>query len=188
MEELEEYLIQNFDVSKNEIDNVLEKFQLIEIKKNEYLLRSGDICEYIYFVVSGCLRTFFYNSEGFDSTRYIAFENNFIGPLHSFIQQIPSNENISAVEQSKVLRISHRDFKEGMNSIPVIKDLYIQFLEKAYIMNYWRIETFLSLDAKERYVYLFNNNKLMIKRLPNKILASFIGIAPESLSRIKSKI
>jgi len=114
-------------------------------------------------------------------------ENQFISSIHSFIKQVPSSEFICAVEASELLAISYIDFRSALSRISLFKDFYIKMLEGTYLNNHWRIETFLRLDAKQRYEYILEHNKQLVQRLSNKNLSSFLGITQESLSRIKAK-
>lgn len=184
---LEEYLVKNFTSTKDDIDEVAKHFRYFKKAKNEFLVIEGEVCKNFYFVINGCVRTFFNDANGQEATRYIAFENQFITTIHSFIEQIPSNESICTVEPSELLAISYSDFRLGIKTIPLFKDLYIKQLERAYITNHWRMETFLMLDARQRYEYLLENEKKMVQRISNKIVASFMGITQESLSRLKKK-
>lgn len=184
---LKQYFTERYDVSDDDIAEVIKYFNPIEVAKDEILLTSGDICRYFFFVEKGAVRTFFINEKGQESTRFIAFDGDFISSSHSFIRQTPSNEFISAIENSKLLRISSNDFKSGSRKIPLLKDWYIKILEKAYLTQHWRIETLMSLGAKERYKHLITHEKKLVQRLSNKLLASFMGITQESLSRIKAE-
>ena len=106
----------------------------------------------------------------------------------SFITKEPAQETIQAVEDSELLMISHQDFRQLMEMVPAWKDFYNLYLEKAYVNNSKRLLSFSTLDAGERYQQLFQINPDIVKRLPNKIVASYINISQETLSRIKSKI
>lgn len=184
---LEEYLADNFVTTEDEISEVIKHFKYIKAGKNEVLIKSGDVCRYFYFVLKGCVRTYFNDAEGTEATRYVAFENQFITTMHSFIEQSPSNEYICTVEPSELLAISYKDFELAMSNIPLFKDLYIKQLERTYMTNHGRIEIFLRLNAKQRYEYILQNNKQIIQRLSNKLVAGFLGITQESLSRLKAK-
>lgn len=185
-EKLEQFFRKNFTTTEKEISEAVSYFKYKKVSKNQVLKESGDICKFLYFISSGCIKAGFINSDGKETIRFVSFENQFISSVHSFIEQTPSNEFISACENSELLIISHLDFKAALDNIPLIKNFYIKMLEKAYVNNHWRIETFLSLDAKQRYKYLLENNKQLVQRLSNKDLSSFLGITQESLSRIKA--
>ena len=167
---------------------MLSYFKTIKKKKNEILLSNGKNSQLSYFVKKGSLRLFYINEEGKDVTRYIAFENQFATELVSFITNEPAQETIQVIENSELLYITHDDFRHLMTIVPKWKDFYSIYLEKAYVNNSKRLISFTTLDASERYKQLFKINPNIVKRLPNKIVASYINISQETLSRIKSKI
>lgn len=186
-ESLEQFLANSFITTENEVSDVLNFFNPINVPKNELLVENGYVCRHLFFIVEGCLKAYFIDSSGQETIRYVAFEDQFISSMHSFVKQIPSNEYISAVEPSELLAISHDDFKLALSRSSLFKDFYIKMLEGTYLNNHWRIETFLRLNAKQRYEYLLKNNKQLVQRLSNKDLSSFLGITQESLSRVKAK-
>ena len=187
-QELALYLHKNIQINEEDLDQILSCFQNIKVRKNEILLEEGKVSQCNYFVKKGCLRIFYINPEGKERTRYIAFENQFATALVSFITKEPAQETIQAVEDSELLMISHQDFRKLMEAVPAWKDFYNLYLEKAYVNNSKRLLSFSTLDAGERYQQLFQINPDIVKRLPNKIVASYINISQETLSRIKSKI
>ncbi|WP_372772988.1 Crp/Fnr family transcriptional regulator [Mangrovibacterium sp.] len=186
-EKLEEFLAEKFNAGENEITEVVANFKTINATKDEVLVEKGKVCRHLYFIVSGCIKACFTDDRGQETIRYVAFENQFISSIHSFIKQTPTNEYICAVEPSVLLVISYADFKTALRNSSLFKDFYIGMLEGTYLNNHWRIETFLRLDAKQRYEYILKNNPQLVQRLSNKNLSSFLGITPESLSRIKAK-
>ncbi|HKM45779.1 MAG TPA: Crp/Fnr family transcriptional regulator [Dysgonamonadaceae bacterium] len=187
IENLEHFFKEKFQASENEISDVVRFFKYKKVDKKEILVESGDACRYLYFVLKGCLKASFIDPKGIETIRYIAFENQFISTLHSFINQTPTTEYITAIEPSELLIINHTDFKSALSKISLFKDFYIGMLEGTYLHNHWRIETFLQLDAKQRYEYILKNNAQLVQRLSNKNLSRFLGITQESLSRIKAK-
>ncbi|MBJ2176490.1 Crp/Fnr family transcriptional regulator [Aureibaculum sp. A20] len=186
-ERLEQFLVNKFECTSEEVSEVVKNFKYIEAAKEELLNEDGNICRNLYFVIEGCVKCNFIDANGQETIRYVAFENQLISSFHSFIKGTPSNEYITVVEPSKLLTISHTDFKLGLSKSSLFKDFYIKMLEITYLNNHWRIRTFLSLDAKQRYEYLIKNDKRIVQRLSNKNLSHFLGITQESLSRIKAK-
>lgn len=186
--ELAYYIKKNINVEDNDLKVILSYFKKIDKNKNEILLAHGKVSQVSYFIIKGCLRVFYINDEGKDITRYIAFENQFATALVSFITNEPAQETIQVIENSELLYISHYDFRHLMTTIPKWKDFYSTYLEKAYVNNSKRLMSFTTLDASERYNQLLKINPTIVKRLPNKIVASYINVSQETLSRIKSKI
>jgi CRP-like cAMP-binding protein len=186
-EQLKTYLANNFQTTPTEVEKLVSVFKAKSVKKNENLISKGDICRYTYFVCKGSVRAYFINDDGQEATRYIALENQFITSLNSFISQSPTNEFIEATEQAELLQISYSDFKKIIEETTLARDLYNKRLEVAYVNNHWRWESFLKMSAKQRYDLLLQTNPAIIQRLSNKIVASYLGITQESLSRIKTQ-
>ncbi|OBX19669.1 MULTISPECIES: Crp/Fnr family transcriptional regulator [Bizionia] len=186
--ELTKYIKKNINIGDEDLKIVLSYFKTIKKSKNDILLSNGKNSQVSYFVKKGCLRLFYMDEEGKDVTRYIAFENQFATELVSFISNEPAQETIQVIENSELLYITHDDFRHLLKTIPKWKDFYTIYLEKAYVNNSKRLISFTTLDASERYKQLFKINPNIVKRLPNKIVASYINISHETLSRIKSKI
>ena len=184
--ELTNFIKKNIEIGDEDLKIILSYFKTIKKKKNEILLSAGKISQASYFVKKGCLRLFFIDDNGKDVTRYIAFENQFATALVSFITNEPAQETIQVIEDSELLYITHDDFRHLMEIIPKWKDFYNIYLEKAYVNNSKRLTSFTTLNASERYYQLFKINPNIVKRLPNKIVASYINISQETLSRIKS--
>ena len=186
--ELTNFIKKNIDIEDEDLKIVLSYFKTIKKGKNEMLLSNGKNSQASYFVKKGCLRLFYIDDQGKDITRYIAFENQFATELVSFITNQPAQESIQVIENSELLYISHKDFRHLMTIIPKWKDFYTLYLEKAYVNNAKRLISFTTLDAADRYKQLFKINPNIVKRLPNKIVASYINISQETLSRVKAKI
>lgn len=104
-EQLNEYIRKKISISDENLQMVNQFFKPLELKKNEFLLHTGETCQRTYFVLEGCLRIFFINEAGQDTTRYLAFENQFATGLVSFITEQPSFEYVQAVAASKILYI-----------------------------------------------------------------------------------
>ncbi len=187
-EQLGHYIKKNIAVSDEDLNTIVSCFKPLKHNKNDLLLSQGQTSQYTYFVGKGCLRIYFINEEGKDITRYIAFENQLSTALVSFITGLPATEYIQVIEKSELLCISHDDFKHLMKNIPQWQEFYCKYLEKAYVNNTNRLMSFTTMNALERYNLLLKINPTIVKRLPNKIVASYINISQETLSRLKSKV
>lgn len=174
--------------SEEDLSLILSFFKPLKKDKNELLIAPGQISQYTYFVAKGCLRIFFENLEGKEVTRYIAFENQFATALIAYITQAPSTEYIQALESCELLFITHNDFNYLLETIPNWRKFYTNYLEKAYVSNANRVLSITTLDAVERYNQLLKMNPKIVRRLPKKIVASYINVSQETLSRLKSKL
>lgn len=182
------HLIQLFSAfGPEELEHVIDCFHDRSVKKNEILVAAGDICKEFYFINKGCLRTFFITKQGHEKTRYLMMEPSIGTALTSFISQKPSFEFIDALEETEILAIDHRDFFRLADQFPPWKSFYLKIMEMAYSFQNRKIESLVTLTAKERYQQLINENPKISQRVSNKILASYLDMNQETLSRLKSK-
>lgn len=186
-QQLIDYIKEIITPTDEELATILACFKPMEVEKNELLVMQGQTSQRTFFVGQGCLRIFFITEDGQEATRYIAFENNFATCLSSFIAKAPSLEFVQALIPSSLLYITHKDFYHLLEIIPSWEKFYRHYLEKAYVNNTNRLMSFLALDAKERYRQLLETNPEVVQRLPNKIVATYLNISQETLSRLKSK-
>ena len=169
------------------LDEILSQFYPISAKANTTLLAEGAICRELYFIRSGCTRTYFVDEDGFEKTSSIAFDNNFITAWTSFISQSPSLERLETLEDSELLVMSYEETHRLRKSDRQWEDFYQKLLEIALLSQSRKIEALMTLDAKHRYQKLLNGNPQLIQKVSNKILASFLHMREETLSRLKSK-
>ncbi len=186
-ENLHKLLLHIVKFNTNELEKITDCFKPKSIKKGDFLLREGQICKEFYYVEKGCIRTYFIDKTGEEKTRYVMTDFTIGTALTSFATQTPSTEFIDAQQDTQLLIISHADFFRLNKQFDNWKLFYQKILELAYSFQNRRIESLVTLTAKQRYDEIMNNNPLLIQKLSNKVLASFLDIRPETLSRLKSK-
>lgn len=184
LKQLLTYLV-NF--SEAELEIIASSFKPKLFNRNTIILERDEVCKEFYFVYKGCLRTYFLDIDGRERTRYIMLDFNIGTALSSFIYQNPSFEYLDALEDTEVLAISYSDFFRLNKELPNWTFFYQKILEMAYSFQNKRIEDLIMLTAKERYEQLIKERPEFIKRLSNKIISSYLDIAQETLSRLKSK-
>jgi CRP-like cAMP-binding protein len=171
--------------TQQEAEGIVQQFEKVLLKKNERLLNRHEICNFYFFLDKGLLR-FSIERKDVDETAWIVFENSFFTDMFSVQSQLPSQFEIIAIENSTVYKIH----KDKLNEIALIVSPFQEFLRRTMEMNLMRIAEVKLLhqfgDAKTRYDFFLRNQEMM-KRVPQKLLASFIGITPYSLSRIRRK-
>jgi CRP-like cAMP-binding protein len=170
------------------LDHICSFFTQQKTKRNEFLLKQGEICKYYYFVNKGCLRLFTINKEGIDTTRYFAFEGAFGTALPSLIDQTPAFEYVQTIEKSELLKISRVNFFHLVDTVPQFANIYRQILERGFITAQQRIYGFQGLDAIEKLKWVMNYQPDFLIRVSNKMAASYLGLTPSTLSRIKSQL
>jgi CRP-like cAMP-binding protein len=186
-EGLAKYIREKIKVSEEDLQHILSFYKPIKLKKNEILLREGAPSRRMVFIVKGCLRVYFVKKDGTEVTRRIVFENGFSTTLVGFITRDPSSEYTQALEPTQLLAITRDDFYGLLDVIPAWEKFYRQYLEYAYVHNTNRLMSLITRDATERYRQLLDENPQVVRRLPNRIVASYLNISPETLSRLKSK-
>jgi len=184
---LKKYLHHNIPVDDKKLDEIVKYFKPITAKRNAILLSNGESCNKLYFINKGCIRTYYITEQGHEKTRFVAFEGMVATVLTAFISRQPSFEFVDALEDCELLYISHTDFYMLASKMPEWKQFYLKLLEFAYIYQNKKIEELVTLSAGERYAILMKEHPEYIKRLSNKILASYLDITQETLSRLKSK-
>jgi CRP-like cAMP-binding protein len=175
-------------ISDSEFERIKDCFVHQRIKRNEYLLREGEVCLFNYFVLKGTFRMFHINSEGQELTRYFAFENKFGTNLTSIIEGSPSLENLQAIEPLEVLRIGKSDFFHLVENIPQVNRIYRNILQNAYITSQKRIYDLQGMSALDRLKWLLGQYPGILNRIPSRLIASYLGITPFTLSRLKAEL
>lgn len=187
-EALAAFISKKVSPSNEEMELILSYFKPYNAKKKEILLREGDLSNKMFFVVKGCLRIYFIKDVGTEVTRRIIFENDSSASMISFITEKPSKEYIEAVLDTELLYMHRTDFYNLVETLPVWEKFYLRQLEYAYVANTSRLMSFITNDATERYLELLEENPEIVKRLPNKLVANYLNITQEGLSRLKSKL
>src|ERR1700743_1162969 len=187
-EPLAKYILKKVKMSDEDLSLILSHFKPRTVKKKEILLHEGGLSTRMYFVIKGCLRIYFIKDVGTEVTRRIIFENDASSSMVSFINETPSNEFIEAVMDSELLYMDRKDFYHLVETLPAWEQFYRRQLEYAYVINTNRLMSFITNDATERYLQLLKENPEIIKRLPNRLVANYLNITQEGLSRLKAKL
>ena len=162
-------------------------FESVNIKKKKDLLVSGQVCNYLYFITKGCLRSFYIDSRGVEHIYQIRMDNNWISDLESFFSKNPSKYNIEAIEDSALLRISNERMEQLLIEIPQLERYFRILFQKAYINALTRLNSTMWETAFDRYNDMLKEHPEVFQRVPLVYIASYLGITPESLSRIRKQ-
>lgn len=184
--DIEKFLLQYANFSDAELESIVNAFTSRQVRKNDYLLRSGDVCKDIVFLRKGCLRLY-YLIEDVEVSVWFTFPQSSAIEIYSFISESPSNYFIQAIEDSEVLYLSKNQLTELYSHQPKMQEMMRKFWEDV-ILNLIKRFTALQTDsAEKRYLELLKKPDYLAT-IPQKYLASFIGVTPTSLSRIRKKI
>jgi len=183
---LKKFITQYVDLSDAELEDITDKFKYKAIKKNNYLFRQGDICKDLVFVQKGCLRLF-YLKDGIEISVWFAFEQSSAIEIYSFISENPSNYFLQAIEDSEVLYLSKTDLNKLYQNQPRTQEMMRNFWEDVILNLISRFTALQKDSAEKRYLDLLDK-PAYLETIPQKYLASFIGVTPTSLSRIRKQI
>jgi CRP-like cAMP-binding protein len=176
------------EIAEADFEKVVANFNIKKIKKKKDLLRNGDVCKELAFVTKGALRTFSIDDKGVEHVTQIALENYWIGDLYSFATATASDFTIEAIEDSEVLVISAEALDKMYLSVPIMERFFRKLFEGGLIAATQRINSTVSESAEIRYKKLMQNSPEVLQRIPLIYIASYLGITPESLSRIRKNI
>ncbi|HPF11794.1 MAG TPA: Crp/Fnr family transcriptional regulator [Flavobacteriaceae bacterium] len=185
-QQLETYLKQVISDPKMDeaIKILMAYFKPLALQKNRFFVKEGAICKYFCYVSSGILQHFI-EVNGEEKTTYLALKNTCTSALKSFREEIPSRKNIKALTDCELWVITHDDFESLMQLQPVFRTFYHNLIEnQIYRIDDHRINL-LTLSPEERYLKLLGNDPQMVREIPLKYLASFLGISIRHLSRIR---
>jgi CRP-like cAMP-binding protein len=188
IEPLLDYFDRLFPLNKEEQELVTEKFHSRLFRKRQYVLQEGDVCTQFYFVVRGCLRMYKIDDKGNTHILQFAAENYFINDLGSFHGVKPSALNIDALEDTVVLQISRDDLISLYTKAPIFHRIFRVLIENSFVRLQERLLQNISSTAEERYQTFLENYSHLINRLSQVQIASYLGITPEFLSRLRRKL
>ncbi|MEO3403984.1 Crp/Fnr family transcriptional regulator [Mucilaginibacter sp. CAU 1740] len=175
-------------LTKQDREKISTYFVAKKLRKKQYLLQEGDICKNLAFVAKGLLRTYNVDDKGDEHMSVFGWEGWWISDFNSFLSGEKAVFNIDAIESSDLLLISRPDYEALTLDVPVM-DRYFRILyQNSLITKERRLMGSITYTAEEKYVKLAESNPQLIKRVPQNLIASYLGIAPETLSRIKKNL
>jgi CRP-like cAMP-binding protein len=174
-------------LSASEKDIVIALFKEKTYKKGEFFLEEGKVCKQVGFVAKGLLR-YFINHDGEDKTYDFAQENGFVCNYESFIPRTPSTKNIQALEDCEILQISYDDLQVFYNSISQAERFGRIVIEQVFIQTLQDLSSFYTDTPALRYEKLLTKHPDLLQRMSQYHIASYVGVKPQSLSRIRKRI
>lgn len=180
--------LSNFiSLNESEQDYFVSKLKLREYSKKEMILQEGQVCKYAYFINIGCLR-YYYNIDGQENTAQFFFENGWYADYESFLSGKPTKQNIETLEKSELLLLSSKDLQQLYIDIPKFEKFGRLMAENAFLGIRHRSEMLENQTAEERYLSMMKERPKVFERIPQHYIASYLGIKPPSLSRIRKRM
>lgn len=184
---LVEYFKSYIPLSKKEIEVLNERFIERRIKRKQFILQENDVCLYYTFVVSGCLKMYNIDRNGVEHNLQFAAENDWVVDIDSFHNKKPSRLNIVALENSIVLQIEKNDLWYLYTYYPKFDRNFRVIIENKFIELQNRVLQNISATGEEKYEFFIKQYPQLAHRLPNIQIASYLGITPQFLSKIRQK-
>ncbi len=170
-----------------EINLFLKYFKLKKVKKKEFILKQGECVKYETFICEGCLHVFHADCNGNEHTLYFGIKDWWLADIDSFINERPSQFNIQAIQDSSVLIINKEDKDKAFREIPKVEKLFRIMCQKSLIVYQQRIIQYNSMSAEDRYIFFIKKYKDIAQLISNKAIASYLGVTPEYISRLRKK-
>lgn len=160
----------------------------LKIPAKEYFLKEGQICKHMAFVEKGELRMFYITEEGKEINVEFFFENDFVASYQSFLSQSKSKYYVQAISDCELITISYLTLQNAYENSPYWQKFGRIIAEKVFVLAEQRTEGFLFYNAEERYLKLMHNRPIIFKKIPLYHIATYMGIEPESLSRLRKTL
>jgi len=183
-----DYINKYTDLTLEEQSILSARFKIRKYLKGQFVVQNGDNCKYENFVLSGCLKTFYIDNEGLEHIVMFAIENWWTADMGSFITQTPADFNIQCIENSSLAQIHYGDLEQMYLQVPKLERFFRIIIQKAYVSSQKRIINNFSLPAKERYLKFRDQYPQIEQRVPQYMIASYLGITKEFLSKIRSQL
>ena len=187
-DKLLQYIGSEHNFSQEETEAVKRYFKPVKFSRNTIIEEAGKIPGYLYYIVSGYLRLFYTDQNGNEVTTHINCPPGFFTSYSHFINETISEDYVECITDCELLRITKRDLDNLVRESQTMKDFSISVFQQSIAYNENRSRELSVLNAEERYLKLIKDYPEIIQYVPIQYIASFLGMKPESLSRIRRKI
>ncbi|WP_308993460.1 Crp/Fnr family transcriptional regulator [Mariniflexile litorale] len=187
LEVFKKYINDKVSMSEDDLNEILSYAILKKMRRRQFLLQEGDVWRYNAFVCSGFLRKYSVDDKGTEHIMSFSPENYWTGDRESLVNDTPSKFNIEALENAEILLFKKEDFEMLCTKIPVFNNMINNILHRSFISSQSRIHSSISLTSEEKYNNFVLKFPSIVNRVPQHMIASYIGISPETLSRIRSQ-
>jgi CRP-like cAMP-binding protein len=174
-------------LSKSELELINSAFTPKKLKRKQFLLQEGDICKTFAFIVKGAMRQYLVDEKGVEHIVHLGIETWWMGDRESWVMLKPSIYNIDAWEDTEMLLITRADTQKLVRQIPIFNELVLGMDERNNIAAQKRITSAISLTAQKRYTDFIANHPDFLQRFPQHIIASYLGITKDTLSRVRKQ-
>lgn len=181
-----EYIKRYVTISQTEIDLFNSYLRPKSIRKKEFILVEGQTCISRYFIIKGCVRLYYIDNKGNEQIIHFGIDNWWITDYESLINKTPTKLFIQATENTEILELPQATFDELCLKLPQIERLFRLIMEKTCIASQKRIEYMFSQSGEEMFRHFITTNPEFTQRVPQYMIASYLGMTPEFVSKIKA--
>jgi CRP-like cAMP-binding protein len=185
---LHTHIKKRLPLTQDEFNLCSKFFSPRKVKKRQFLLQEGDVCKHLAYVNSGCLREYSVDHKGEIHIIQFAIRDWWIADLNSFLSGLPSGQNIDAMQDSEVLMLEQAAREKMLEAVPKMERFFRLLLEGKYVATQRRINDTLTASAEERYLGFIRTYPALVQEIPQQDIASYLGITPQSLSRIRKEL
>ncbi|MEM7038146.1 MAG: Crp/Fnr family transcriptional regulator [Bacteroidota bacterium] len=176
------------DMSDADAEKVLSLIKTKKFKKGAFVVQAGDVCREQSFVIKGCLKAFRADAKGKEHVVFFAVEGWWIGDLGSFIAQKPADYSVQCLEDCELLQLHHGVMDQLYHEVPCMERFSRLLLQRSYVAAQRRAVDHISIPAKDLFIQFSNEYPHLLQRLPQYLIASYLGITPQFLSTIRREL
>ncbi|WP_428329798.1 Crp/Fnr family transcriptional regulator [Mucilaginibacter sp.] len=182
------HVTEKVSLTDEEKDMIKTFFSPKKLRKKQYLLQEGNVCKYLCFVEKGLLRSYNVDEKGEEHMNMFAWEGWWTSDMYSFFSGEKAVINIDAIEDTEFLTINAAAFEEMTLKVPKMDRYFRILFQNSLVTKERRLISAVTHSAEEKYTKLAESNPKLIQRVPQNLIASYLGLAPETLSRIRKNI
>ena len=181
------HIRQYVELSEQEVE-ILERYvEPVELKRREFLVTEGQVCRCNYFVEKGCLRIFHINGKMVEQTTQFALETWWLSDYFSFSKQKPSDYSIQAIEKSLIVAIDYQRQDELFAELPKLESYFRIMMQRALAASQLRVKLIYEFSKEEMYTHFVTSYPQFFQRVPQYMIASYLGLTPEYLSELRKR-
>ncbi|MCX5811282.1 MAG: Crp/Fnr family transcriptional regulator [Proteobacteria bacterium] len=186
--DIKENIVTHFPQFEQCWDKVEKYLNYKKFHAKKILLRDGEVAKTLYFILNGCIRTYLIREDGREITMQFFFEGQMVASMESFFSKSPGRVYLETIEETGVVAVDSKDFEKFIGSMDPSKDGLVSFL-KHRLFYYMSLHTsFIADPPEKRYLKLIEEHPRIMERVPQHYIATYLGITPVSLSRIRGRI
>jgi len=175
------------DLSETEVEVFMKYVETYPLKKKAFLTQANRICKHLFFVEKGCLRMYFINKKGGEQITQFALEGWWISDYQSFMNHLPSDYSIQTIEESRIVSIDHQNFDQLLIELPQLERYFRIMMQKAFAGAQFRSKLLYEMSKEEFYIHFRMSFPEFMLRVPQYMIASYLGLTPEYLSELRKK-